>query len=143
MTGERHYERSFYEELGREEVRRLGKAAEADRAEGYPDGSGPRVAEQFRSNNHPVKGPTSEVIDLPDFLGILPAYCLRAIIAEAHYRKVVYVRGYSTMRKAELLNAVCQRLDEPIIYKGVINWLRIWVDEGKYPQKAKPKNPGS
>lgn len=32
MTPDRHYERSFYEDIGREEIRNLEKAAEADRA---------------------------------------------------------------------------------------------------------------
>lgn len=74
-----------------------------------------------------------DTINLREFLSTLPVYLLRQIIAFAYYRKSVYVRGFSTMRKADLLEAICQRLDDPEIFKGVISWLNIRVSNNEYP----------
>jgi hypothetical protein len=61
----------------------------------------------------------------------MPVYQIRQILQWANYRGI-YVRGYSTMKKADLIDEICRRLDEPEIFKGVINRLRIEVEMNRY-----------
>lgn len=76
-----------------------------------------------------------ETINLRQFLMGLRRFDQLYPIAQSVYYYSVKIPGFSKMRKATLVDALCERLDDPIVFRGVVNKLATCVSNGEYPQK--------